>query len=229
MQTLDEIRADLLQVHEQKLVCGPDYDLAIEGYPRSANTYCVGMINVLCEAAGQKRPAIGHHTHSVLNLRLAAGYGIPMLVLIRDPADAILSYKIWENVPTEVCLQRHIAFHTELLDLKAPYLLARFDEVVGDFNTVVTRLNTVLKTPLPRSRDLAADTAEVQARIKARSEAKRHGTDINLRVASPTPEREKLKAALRSEITRALADNPEPMRLYREVLARAAAGVAAVP
>ncbi|MBK0329304.1 hypothetical protein I5535_18675 [Rhodobacteraceae bacterium F11138] len=222
----EKIRAKLLQNYEPDLVCRPDSDLVIEGYPRSANTFTVSMIRVLCDAAGQKQPCIGHHTHSVQNLRLAAGYGIPMMVLIREPADAILSLHIRSGKSVETLLQRYVTFHTGLLDLDAAYLLARFDEVVGDFNTIITRLNTMLKTPLPLSADLAGDTTKAQARNKARA-ARKHNRqnikqNINLRISTPTPEREKIKTALRAGIAQALADNPEPIRLYREVLARSA-------
>ncbi len=219
MPSPDEIRAKLLENHMHNLVCQPRSKLVIEGYPRSANTFSVDMINVICDAAGRKRPPMGHHTHSVLNLRLGVLQNIPIVVLIRNPAAAILSYRIFSGRPVSHCLDRYVTFYSRTLQLNQPFILGEFEETVQDFNAVLTRLNAVLDDPLPLSNDLARDIARAQDQARARA-ARRHGDMITERVGVPTEEREALKQTHRAEVEAALADNPEPLRLYNEVLAR---------
>ncbi|MEO9778519.1 MAG: hypothetical protein ABJH07_23285 [Sedimentitalea sp.] len=219
MLSPDEIRAKLLEKNMHNLVCQPRSKLVVEGYPRSANTFSVDMINVICDATGHKRPPMGHHTHSVLNLRLGALQNIPIVVLIRDPAAAILSYKIFSGRPVSFCLDRYVTFYSRTLQLNKPFILGEFEETINDFNAVLTRLNAVLDDPLPLSDDLARDTARAQDQARARA-AQRHGDKATERVGVPTEERETLKQEQRAEVEEALAKNPEPMRLYNEVLAR---------
>lgn len=219
MLSPDEIRAKLLEKNAPNLVCQPKSKLVIEGYPRSANTFSVDMINVICEAAGRKVPSIGHHTHSALNLRLGALQNIPLVVLIRDPAAAILSFKIFSGRPVTFCLNRYVRFYSRVLKLNKPFILGEFEETVNDFNAVLTRLNAVLDDPLPLSDDLARDTLRAQNQERVRA-AKHHGDKATERVGAPTEEREALKQGYRAEVEEALAKNPEPMRLYNEVLAR---------
>ncbi|MEY8831007.1 hypothetical protein AB9K34_21760 [Sedimentitalea sp. XS_ASV28] len=219
MPSPDEIRAKLLEKNMHNLVCQPRSKLVIEGYPRSANTFSVDMINVICDAAGRKRPPMGHHTHSVRNLRLGALQKIPLVVLIRDPAAAILSFKIFSGRPVPFCLKRYVTFYSRTLQLNTPFILGEFEETVNDFNALLTRLNAVLDEPLPLSEDLARDSARAQELARTRA-ARRHGDKATERVGVPNEKREALKQQQRAEVEEALAQNPEPMRLYREILAR---------
>ena len=72
--------------------------ICIEGYPRSANTFAGRLFHLANPVP------IAHHTHLINNVKLALGYGIPVLILIRDPADAIASACIYrkQGVDSEV-------------------------------------------------------------------------------------------------------------------------------
>ena len=62
-------------------------DLCVEGFPRSANSFAVGAVQ-----HAQPQPIdIAHHTHVPANAMRACEYGIPTVVLIRPPYDAIVS------------------------------------------------------------------------------------------------------------------------------------------
>jgi hypothetical protein len=62
-------------------------ELVIEGFPRSANSTTVhGFM------ADQDRPvAIAHHKHHASQILRAVRWGIPAVVLVREPADTIVS------------------------------------------------------------------------------------------------------------------------------------------
>lgn len=67
-------------------ICGPDKDICVEGYPSSANSF---LLNVL----RQIRPdlTIASHTHSVANIKLAEKHGVPWVLLMRKPVQAVAS------------------------------------------------------------------------------------------------------------------------------------------
>lgn len=213
----EALRQSLLKGHAPHLVCGPETELVVEGYPRSANTFSVDMIAVLTELEGGRRMA--HHTHSVDQLRLAEALGIPVLVLIRTPAEAILSFRIYSDHPPERCIARYRDFYRAVLSLRAPVAVAGFDEVTGDFNRVLERVNPLLRRPVPLSQDLAADMEKARARELARAE-RTHGALSTRRIGVPDPAREEIKRQMRAEVAAAVAACPDLARLHAEVLRR---------
>ena len=68
-------------------VLGPDTDIVIEGFPRSANTFAVTAFEL-----AQERPVtVAHHLHAAAHVVRAAQAGVPVIVLVRAPEDAIAS------------------------------------------------------------------------------------------------------------------------------------------
>ena len=73
-------------------VIGPQTELVIDGYTRSASTFAVYAFQ-LC----QDEPVrLAHHRHAPAQLIAAARRSIPALLLIREPQGAILSQLIQE-------------------------------------------------------------------------------------------------------------------------------------
>jgi len=211
----DDILARMRRGHPESLICNPDTDLVIEGYPRSGNTFMHDMIAVLCE--GRRRLKIAHHTHAADNLRLASRYGVPGCVLIREPEDAILSYHIYSANDVEECARRYVAFYESVPALTGPRVVAGFDEVVGDFGPVLAKLNSILARPLPVPADLEAAAAKALKRAAERAE-QTHGESAGRKGGVPNPEREKVKEALRGRVRDFLERTQEIDRLYRRVV-----------
>jgi len=62
-------------------------ELVIEGFARSGNTFAVAAFSL-----AQPRPVrLAHHLHAPAQVLLAARMGIPCIVLVRDPVDAVAS------------------------------------------------------------------------------------------------------------------------------------------
>lgn len=201
--------------HPDSLICSPESDLVIEGYPRSGNTFIHDMISVLTE--GGKRLRIAHHTHAVENLELASLYGVPACVLIRRPEDAILSYHIYSGYPIEECARRYEAFYSSAVDLSGPVVVAGFDRIVGDFGAVVEKLNSILERPIPVAVDL--DEAAARALARAGQRARRtHGADALRKGGVPSAERDRVKAGLRDQVQDHLRRAPEIDRLFQRVV-----------
>lgn len=213
----EKLRVGLLEHHAPHLICQPDSHLVIEGYPRSANTFSVDMLNVL--TADGQRLLMGHHTHKVANLRLAEIYDVPRLVLIRQPEDAILSFMIFSGKPVATCLVKYIKFYSAVLTLEKPFQVAPFATVVTDFTRIVENLNTVLATPVPVSQNLLTDVQTAQERARARAE-KTHGKKSVQRVGAPSDARDKMKAQQRPEVAQVLKYHTEAASIYQKVIAR---------
>ena len=65
-----------------------DSALVIEGFPRSGNTFSVAAFQI---ANGQDLH-VGRHLHGAPHVLRAVRLGLPTVVLIRRPREAVLSY-----------------------------------------------------------------------------------------------------------------------------------------
>lgn len=216
--TPEEMRDRLLRRHHAPLVCGPQTDMVIEGYPRSSNSFAIWMLHVL---EGETfRLKIGHHTHDIDNLRLAAHFGKPSAVLIRAPEDAILSFMIYADVAVDAATNRYQRFYDGTLALETMPLVLPFEMVTRDFNQVVDRINALTGESIPRSKDLEADTARAYEMARERADDIHAGKVVE-QIAIPSAERETIKAAKRAEVQAYLAERPEIAALYEAVMAKA--------
>jgi len=130
--------------------------LVIEGFPRSANSFSVAAIQSV-----QPQPLIiASHLHAAAQIIRAAHFSIPTLLLIRQPADAIISLKSLELETSYLfgldCpgwggslksyLKAWISFYLQVLPYKYYYVIGLFNEVTNDFYRVIERLNQRFNT-----------------------------------------------------------------------------------
>lgn len=114
-----------------------DVELVIEGFPRYANSFAVTAFEFMQE----RRVRISHHFHMAGNVIYAARRNIPVLLLIRDPVEAVPSYMLYESADAGVALDYYINFHSRVLPYSDKLCIADFNEVIEDFGAVVERLN----------------------------------------------------------------------------------------
>jgi hypothetical protein len=117
---------------------GPSTDVVIEGFPRSANTFAVAAFR-LAQPADVR---IAHHRHAPAQVLGAAKIGVPALVLIREPEEAILSYVTRHpEIGMRQALKDYIRFYERVLPHRGRFVCATFKEVTSDFARVTRRLN----------------------------------------------------------------------------------------
>lgn len=118
--------------------------MVIEGYPRSGNSFALAAWQ---QAHGEDRP-LAHHLHVAAQAVRAYHLGVPSLILIRDPIDAIASNIVrGPHLHISDALKDYIAFYSTILTLPAEALfLAAFEEVVTDFGAVGEAVNTKFST-----------------------------------------------------------------------------------
>jgi len=110
----------------------------IEGFPRSANTFAVAAFTF-----AQGRPVkIARHLHAPAQVIEAVRRGIPCIVLIRKPRDAVLSLLVREpHISVEEALKDYIRFYRSVALYRDKFVVGRFEEVTTDFGEVVRRVN----------------------------------------------------------------------------------------
>jgi len=139
-------------------------DICIDGYPRSANSFSVRMFR-------QANPdsKIAHHTHSIANIEKAIECNIPVVVLIRNPEQAIVSSVIAHeknNVDEEIC--RYIDFYDWVYRRMDKIVLADFDKVINDFNSVIVDINKCFSTSFFMLDDVKKADSQVKGDIENR-------------------------------------------------------------
>lgn len=118
---------------------GPKTELVLEGFQRSANTYALRLF----EAAQTRSVSIAHHAHAASQIKEGLRRGIPCVLLIREPVDAVSSYlRVWPALQARTVLRLYASFYERLLPFKDELIVAGFDRVTHDFAAVIQELNT---------------------------------------------------------------------------------------
>lgn len=196
----------------------PPVEIAIDGFPRSANTFA--SRSFLFANPGAR---VSHHMHAPASILLAVKHRIPAIVVVRAPRDAVLS---------EVIRQPRKRIRRGLIEWNSFYELVRpvLDQiVVADFATVTTDYAVVIEAVnrrygtnfVPYRNSPETDDA-VFASIEAGARARgKTGSRLETQVPRPSHERAARKAALQAELDapslRRLVETGE--KLYAEFAA----------
>jgi len=128
-------------------VVGPDTQLVIEGFPRTANTFTVFAFQM-----AQPTPVrLAHHLHAPAQIAAAARMGIPALVLVRPPEDAVLSLHSWSaHVGLEQALAAYSRFYERIRPYRGWCTRGEFAEVTTDLGAVTDTVNARYGTSFTR-------------------------------------------------------------------------------
>ncbi|MFW6060065.1 MAG: hypothetical protein ACODAQ_07770 [Phycisphaeraceae bacterium] len=180
-------------------VVGPGVELVIEGFPRSANTFAVTAFR-----CAQRRPVdVAHHVHLPVQVLYGIRHDIPTLVLIREPVGAIVSYMLHTRYPGWSpihALKEYLRFYETLLPYRERFVIGRFDEVVGDFGTVVRRVNGRFGAGFVPFEHTPANVAACFAEIDAMNRQRRGGRLCWSDLTRPDARRDQAKAAARARL-----------------------------
>ena len=169
-------------------------DLVIEGFPRSANTFTTEAFRI-----SYPDLKIGNHFHSPMQIALAHRYGIPALVVIRSPREAVRSFYVYHQgeLSPGAALDRYIGFHEKIVPYSGSFVVLDFREAISDVNTGVDRLNGKFGmglAPMPAGEDF---TGQVQASIEAKrqSRIRSRSDEMGSLARQTTPSEFKARAA----------------------------------
>lgn len=147
-------------------------DILIEGYPRSANAFTVAAFAM---AQGES-VQIAHHVHAPAHVIAAVRAGVPSLVLLREPGEAVVrvvAYK--QNVTIGQALRAYVRFYRPLLPWRNGFVIGRFSDVTTDLAAVIRRVNERFGTDFaefahtPESTQLCFDAMDTNWRARVSS------------------------------------------------------------
>ncbi len=140
-------------------LCGPGMDFVIDGFPRSGNSFA----HYALLHCGRRDMRIAHHVHAPAQIIIAARLGIPALVVLREPAEAVAGALVKNprfRAADLLCAYR--LYYASLLPLAAHFVVSPFEVAIEDFGAIIARLNARFGTdfaPLDRDRQAAITPA----------------------------------------------------------------------
>ncbi len=178
-------------------VIGPDTEIVIESFPRCASSFAVAAFRLAQEPHAS---VIAHHTHTPAQVIRAVRRHVPALVLVRAPEDAVLSHVIHTpSLTPEVSLRGYVRFHEPLLRHREGFIVATFEEVVGDFGSVIERVNARSGTSFRpfehRPEHLERIDREIEEDYRSRARSRE---ELERIVPLPSERRREVKERLRA-------------------------------
>jgi len=120
------------------VVVTPTTDIVIEGYPRSGNSLAFASLL----AAQSASITIAHHTHAPANVIAGVEAGIPVLVLIRAPEDAVIGLVLIKPDLTVVQAMRgYRRFYEPILPYRDRIVVSRSEDVDDGSEALIERIN----------------------------------------------------------------------------------------
>ena len=149
--------------------------LVIEAFPRSANTFATVAFQL-----SQPAPVrVAHHLHAPAQVTDAVRRGIPVLVLVRHPRDAVTSLVIRSpGISVRSALSAHARFHERVASVRTECVIATFEQVTGDFGVVIHALNRRYGTNFGLFQHTSEAVAEVYRMIDERAREPRLGRAV---------------------------------------------------
>jgi len=140
-------------------------DLIIEGFPRSGNTWAEALIH----EAGRDRLRLAHHSHAAAHVMQAVRWGVPAMVLFRDPDRAVPSYLtlLGNRIEAREAYVDYAQFYRAVLSLpKEGVSFFRFEDVTERPEAVLAALVADHDLPLATG---PVDRQAVFARMDAKA------------------------------------------------------------
>jgi len=142
--------------------------MCLEGYPRSANTFSLNLVRgALIEHfpiffSTHAERLVAHHTHRIATIKAARRHGIPTLVLLRSPNEAIPSRVVRESgvahQEQRVLIRRDLKEYEDYYDYVLGHddiQVIRFETVVGEPQTFVEFALDCIGLELPEDFEIA--------------------------------------------------------------------------
>jgi hypothetical protein len=169
---------------------GKDTELVIEGFPRSGNSFAVNAFELV-----QPRPVrLAHHIHAPAQITLAARRDLPILVLVREPVAAVSSLVIRHPyISIRMALYEYRRFYETIAPYRDKFVVGLFDQVTQDYGEVIKRINRHFATGFAAFEHTETNVQKSFDMIEQQNRQKHNGAVAELRIARPSPTREKLK------------------------------------
>lgn len=171
-----------------------DKELVIEGFPRSANTFSV----VAFRQAQQRHVPMAHHLHVEAQIIQGVRKGKPVIVLIRNPVDAVKSLLIrHQHIDPAWAFRRYYLFYKTVLRLEEHVVIADFSAVTSDFGSVIRRVNKKFGTYYDIFQHTKENVANVFRDVELINDRLDNGKESH--VARPSKRRSEIKVDINEQ------------------------------
>ena len=131
-------RPDLQPTGDSRYWVSRNTEIVIEGYPRSANTFAVAAFQL----AQGREVEIAHHLHGAAQIKRAARLGVPAVVLVREPSEAILSLMVRDpTASVRWAIHSYVRFYSNVVPHLDKIVIAPFATVTSDFGSIIRIVN----------------------------------------------------------------------------------------
>jgi hypothetical protein len=178
----------------------PDTAIVIEGFLRSGNTFSVAAFHI----ANGMSVHVGRHLHGAPHVLRAVRMGLPTVVLIREPREAVLSYLVRRDTLTPYdALLEYLDFYRTTWPVREGFVIGLFETVTKDFGAVLDKVNARFGTTFDRFRPTPENEARAFRLVEEMNRLETGGQVVESLVGRPSTER-----ARRKDDLRALLDRP---------------------
>lgn len=177
----------------------PDTAIVIEGFLRSGNTFSVAAFRI----ANGMSVHVGRHLHGGPHVLRAVRMGVPTVVLVRRPRDAVLSYLIRRSTlsPHDAVLE-YLDFYRTAWPAREGFVVGLFDRVTEDFGSVIDEVNDRFGTDFRRFEPTPANEAAAFSLVEEMNRLETGGQVVEALVGRPSAERARRKAELQALLDR---------------------------
>lgn len=190
--------------------------ILIDGFLRSGNTFSVAAFQV----ANGTQQHVARHLHGAPHFLRAVRLGIPAVLLIRDPADAVASYLVRRPTLTPLeAVQEYLDFYRTTWRVRRDVVVGVFEQVVSDFGSITDAVNQRFGTSFSRYEPTPENEKEAFRLVEEMNRLECRGELVESHVGRPSRERERrsqeIRAALHEPKTKAsLAEGRELFGAY---------------
>lgn len=112
-------------------------EICIEGFPRCANTYSACAFKLV-----NRDVKLGHHHHVPAQIFKSISFGIPTVVVIRNPEDAVASLLVLKNsIKADIYIKSFIKFYKSIVPVFDKVIVAHFPQIIENFNHTIEAVN----------------------------------------------------------------------------------------
>jgi hypothetical protein len=177
----------------------PDTAIVIEGFLRSGNTFSVAAFHI----ANGPESHVGRHLHGAPHVLRGVRLGLPTVVLIRQPRDAVLSYLVRRPTLTPYdALVEYLDFYRTAWPARDGFVVAPFDRVTRDFGAVLEQVNERFGTSFRRYEPTPENEARAFQLVEEMNRLETGGEVVESLVGRPSAERSRRKDELRALLER---------------------------
>jgi hypothetical protein len=169
-------------------------EIVIEGFPRTGTSFAVAAFRM-----AQPRPvAVACHVHAPAQVIAGVRRGLPVLLCVREPEGAVLSYAVRNpHLSLRQALRSYLRFYEPLVPHRSGFVVGRFERITTDLGGLILEVNERFGTDFAPFEQTEENVRACFEQIDEDYRRRVSGLAFERQVARPSPVRERMKAELR--------------------------------